>query len=107
MQALDTIRRVAVDVKQKVFGLSESQTARRVKVTAKAAGLADWEFFNGHSGQVGMARRIAQNGAPNPRDRAPGSLEAGWRHGPPLQPRQDRGLGATVSLIAHWLEFIN
>ena len=36
---------------------SESQIARRVKAIAKAAGLADWEFF---SGRVGMA----QNGAP-------------------------------------------
>ena len=44
--------------------MSESQIARRVKVTAKAAGLADWEFFSGHSGRVGMARRMAQNGAP-------------------------------------------
>ena len=34
------------------------------KVIAKAAGLADWEFFSGHSGRVGMARRMAQNGAP-------------------------------------------
>ena len=29
---------------ENVFGLSESQIARRVKVIAKAAGLADWEF---------------------------------------------------------------
>ena len=42
----------------------ESQIARRVKVIAKAAGLSDWEFFSGHSGQAGMARRMAQNGAP-------------------------------------------
>ena len=48
----------------KVFGLSESQIARRVKVIAKAAGLADWEFSSGHSGRVGMPRRMAQNGAP-------------------------------------------
>jgi hypothetical protein len=26
--------------------------------------LADWEFFSGHSGRVGMARRMAHNGAP-------------------------------------------
>ena len=43
-----------------MFGLSESQIASRVKAIAKAAGLADWEFFSGHSGRVGMA----QNGAP-------------------------------------------
>ena len=33
-----------------------------MKAIAKAAGLSDWEFFSGHSG--GMARRMAQNGAP-------------------------------------------
>ena len=44
-----------------MFGLSESQIARRVKAVARAAGLPDWEFFSGHSGRVGMA----QNGAPN------------------------------------------
>ena len=60
---------------EKVFGLSESQIARRVKAIARAAGLADWEIFSGHSGRVGMARRMTQNGAsiheivaPGPRD---------------------------------------
>ena len=64
MRALDAIRPMGVGGEQKVFGLSESQIARRVKAVAKAAGLADWEFFSGHSGRVGMARRMAQNGAP-------------------------------------------
>ena len=64
MQALDAIRPAGIGGAVKVFGLSESQIARRVKVIAKAAGLADWEFFSGHSGRVGMARRMAQNGAP-------------------------------------------
>ena len=50
----------------KVFGLSESQIARRVKVIAKAAGLTDWELFSGHSGRVGMARRMAQERCPYP-----------------------------------------
>ena len=64
MLALDAIRPAEVGGEVKVFGLSKSQIARRVKVIAKAAGLADWEFFSGHSGRVGMARRMAQNGAP-------------------------------------------
>ena len=64
MLALDAIRPAEVGGEVKVFGLSESQIARRVKVITKAAGLADWEFFSGHSGRVGMARRMAQNGAP-------------------------------------------
>ena len=41
MNALDAIRPVGVDSGQKVFGLSESQIVRRVKVIAKAAGLTD------------------------------------------------------------------
>ena len=64
MQSLDAIQPVGAGGDVKVFGLSESQIARRVKAVAKAAGLADWEFFSGHSGRVGMARRMAQNGAP-------------------------------------------
>ena len=64
MAALDEIRPVGVGGGERVFGLSESQIARRVKALAKAAGLPDWEFFSGHSGRVGMARRMAQNGAP-------------------------------------------
>ena len=64
MGAVDAIRPAGVIGDAKVFGLSESQIARRVKVIAKAAGLPNWEFFSGHSGRVGMARRMAQNGAP-------------------------------------------
>ena len=64
MKALNAIRPAGVGGEVKVFGLSESQIARRVKAVARAAGLADWEFFSGHSGRVGMARRMAQNGAP-------------------------------------------
>ena len=64
MEALDAIRPVGAGGGVRVFGLSESEIARRVKAIARAAGLADWEFFSGHSGRVGMARRMAQNGAP-------------------------------------------
>ena len=64
MRALDAVRPMGVGGGQKVFGLSESQIARRVKAVARAAGLPDWEHFSGHSGRVGMARRMAQNGAP-------------------------------------------
>ena len=135
MEALSAIRPAGVAGDGKVFGLSESQIARRVKAIARAAGLADWEFFSGHSGRVGMARRMAQNGAPtheierqgrrpgglgvlqrpqrarrhgpangsewraHPRDRTPGPLEAGRRHGRPLHPWRDRRFGAAVSVI--------
>ena len=64
MKALDAIRPAGVGGGVGVFRLSEFQIARRVKATARAAGLADWEFFSGHSGRVGMARRMTQNGAP-------------------------------------------
>ena len=80
MQALDVIRPAGVGSVEKVFGLSESQIARRVKVIAKAAGLADWEFFSGHSGRVGMARRMAQKARLPMRSnaRAAGSRAAAW-----------------------------
>ena len=64
IRALYAIRPAGTGGDEKVFGLSESQIARRVKVIAKAAGLADWELFSGHSGRAGMARRMAQNGTP-------------------------------------------
>ena len=64
MNALSAIRPAGVGGDVRVFGLSESQIARRVKAIARAVGLTDWEFFSGHSGRVGMARRMAQNGAP-------------------------------------------
>ena len=41
MGALDALRPVGAGGEVKVFGLSEPQIARRVKVIAKAAGLAD------------------------------------------------------------------
>ena len=68
MGALDAIRPMGVGGRQKVFGLSESQIARRVKAVARAVGLPGWESYSGHSGRIGMAHRMAhrmaQNGAP-------------------------------------------
>ena len=66
MDALTAIRPVGAGGDVRVFGLSESQIARRVKAIAKAAGLENGEFFSGHSGRVGMTRRMAHNGAPTP-----------------------------------------
>ena len=98
MKALDAIRPAGVGGEVKVFGLSESQIARRVKAIARAAGLENWEFFSGHSGRVGMARRMAQKRRPHPRDRTPGPLETGRRHGRPLHPRRVRRISAAVSV---------
>ena len=87
MCALDAIRPTGVGNDVKVFGLSESQIARRVKVIAKAAGLADWEFFSGHSGRVGMARRMARNGAPTHEIERQGR----WKEGGGMVGRYTRG----------------
>ena len=94
MQALDAIRPVGAGGKVKVFGLSESQIARRVKVIAKAAGLADWEYFSGHSGRVGMARRMAQNGAPTHEIECQGR----WKQGGGMVGRYTRGETAGSAL---------
>ena len=94
MAALDTIRPVGVGSEVKMFGLSESQIARRVKVIAKAAGLADWEFFSGHSGRVGMARRMAQNGAPTHEIERQGR----WKQGGGMVGRYTRGESAGSAL---------
>ena len=94
MRALDAIRPVGVGGEVKVFGLSESQIARRVKGIARAAGLADWEFFSGHSGRVGMARRMAQNGAPTHEIARQGR----WKQGSGMVGRYTRGESAGSAL---------
>ncbi|MDE0206390.1 MAG: tyrosine-type recombinase/integrase [Candidatus Tectomicrobia bacterium] len=58
MAHLDAIRPEDADGSDPVFGLSEASISRRVKAAAWAAG------YSGHSGRVGMARRIARAGAP-------------------------------------------
>ena len=98
MRALAAIRPTGAGGDEKVFGLSESQIARRVKTIARAAGLADWEFFSGHSGRVGMARRMAQNGAPTHEIERQGR----WKQGGGMVGRYTRGetagFGAAVPL---------
>ena len=94
MNALDAIRPVGAGREVKVFGLSESQISRRVKVIARAAGLADWEFFSGHSGRVGMARRMAQNGAPTHEIERQGR----WKQGGGMVGRYTRGETAGSAL---------
>ena len=94
MQALSAIRPVGVGGEVKVFGLSESQIARRVKVIARAAGLENWEFFSGHSGRVGMARRMARNGAPTHEIERQGR----WKQGGGMVGRYTRGETAGSAL---------
>ena len=90
MNALSAIRTAGVSGDEKVFGFSESQIARRVKTVAKAAGLEHWEFFSGHSGRVGKARRVAQNGAPTHEIEHQGC----WRQGGGMVGRYTRGESA-------------
>ena len=66
----------------------------REGVIAKAAGLANWEFFSGHSGRVGMARRMAQNGAPTHEFECQGR----WKQGGGMVGRYTRGESAGSAL---------
>ena len=94
MDALSAIRPAGVGGEARVFGLSESQIARRVKTIARAAGLENWEFFSGHSGRVGMARRMAQNGAPTHEIERQGR----WKQGGGMVGRYTRGESAGSAL---------
>ena len=94
MDALSAIRPAGAGSEVKVFGLSESQIARRVKAIARAAGLENWEFFSGHSGRVGMARRMAQNGAPTHEIERQGR----WKQGGGMVGRYTRGETAGSAL---------
>ena len=94
MSALSAIRPAGVGSDENVFGLSESQIARRVKAIARAAGLENWEFFSGHSGRVGMARRMAQNGAPTHEIERQGR----WKQGGGMVGRYTRGDSAGSAL---------
>ena len=94
MDALSDLRPVGVGGEVKVFGRSESQIARRVKAIARAAGLEHWEFFSGHSGRVGMARRMAQNGAPTHEIERQGR----WKQGGGMVGRYTRGETAGSAL---------
>ena len=86
-----SIRPVGVSGDRRVCGLSQSQVARRGEAIARAAGLADWEFF---SGRVGMARRMAQNGAPTHETERQGR----WKQDGGIVGRYTRGESAGSAL---------
>ena len=65
MDYLDAIRPSDAAADVRVFGLSASQVLRRVRAAAEAAGIDNWEAFNGSSGRVGLVRRLVANSAPN------------------------------------------
>ena len=60
--ALLEVRRSKTDPQALAFGISDGQVGRRVRAAARAAGLG--EDFSGHSGRIGMARRMVAAGAP-------------------------------------------
>ena len=101
MAALSAIRPASVASNVKVFGLSESQIARRVKAIAKGRRvdrLGVLQRARRHGPAHGPERRA------HPRDRTPGPLEAGRRHGRPLHPRRIRRFGAAVPVaMSRWV----
>ena len=80
MQALDAIRPEGAGGDVKVFGLSESQIARRVKVIARAAGLSDWSSSAATAGGWAWPGAWPRTARPPTRSnaRAAGSRAAAW-----------------------------
>ena len=76
------------------FGLTGETLANRVRAAAQAAGLGD--RFNGHSGRIGMARRMVAAGAPT----AAVQRQGRWKHGD-MVARYTRGESAGEAL--KWL----
>ena len=78
-----------------VFGLTGEALANRVRAVARAAGLGDG--FSGHSGRIGMARRMVASRAPN----AAVQRQGRWKHGD-MDARYTRGESAGEAL--KWLD---
>ena len=98
MQALDAIRPAGVGSEVKVFGLSESQIARRVKVIAKGRGAGELGVLQ-RPQRPQRARGHGPERRPHPRDRTSGPLETRRRHAWPLHPRRVRRVSVTVSVV--------
>ena len=64
-RALRDIRPDDVDLAAPVFGLTGETLANRLRAAARAAGLGDG--FSGHSGRIGMARRMVAGERPTRR----------------------------------------
>ena len=93
-RALREIQTDGTDPATPVFGLTGEALANRVQAAAKAAGLGDG--FTGHSGRIGMARRMVAAGAPN----ATVQRQGRWKHGD-MVARYTRGEAAGEAL--KWL----
>ena len=88
-RALRDIQPRGDDLSRPVFGLTGEALANRVRAAARAAGLGD--DFSGHSGRIGMARRMVAAGA-HRGGAAAGAMEA-RRYGGPLHPGRVGGRG--------------
>ena len=77
-----------------LFGLTAETLANRIRAAARAARLGD--RFSGHSGRIGMARRMVAAGAPN----AAVQRQGRWKHGD-MVARYTRGEAAGEAL--KWL----
>ena len=96
-RALRGIQPDGADPAAPVFGLTGEALANRVRAAARAAGLG--EDFSGHSGRIGMARRMLAARAPDRGDPAPRAMEA-RRYGRPAHPGRGRRRGAEVVDLA-------
>ena len=93
-RALREIRPRDAEPPAPVFGLTAETLANRVRAAARAAGLG--EGFSGHSGRIGMARRMVAAGAPN----AAVQRQGRWKNGN-MVARYTRGESAGEAL--KWL----
>ena len=101
MRGLDAIQPTGVGGAVKVFWLSESQIARR----------GEGHCQSRRAGRLGILQRPQRAGEhgpahgpewrAHPRDRTPGPLEAGRRHGRPLHQGRIRRVGAAIPLRGH------
>ena len=73
-RALRGIQSDGADPAAPVFGLTGETLANRIRAAARAAGLG--EDFSGHSGRIGMARRMVAAGAPT----ATVQHQGRWKH---------------------------
>ena len=92
--ALREIQPNDADPTAPVFGLTGEALVSRIRASARAAGLGNG--FSGHSGRIGMARRMVAAGAPN----AAVQHQGRWRHGD-MVARYTRGEAAGDAL--KWL----
>ena len=74
-RVLGEIRLADADPEVPVFDLTGEALANRVSAAARAAGLGDG--FSGHSGRIGMVRRMVVATAPN----AAVQGQSRWKHG--------------------------